>query len=501
MSYKTNKLRDAVVFALTVGVTGAGAPAMAQDTSTAAPTTLDRIEITGSRIKSADIETSQPVLTLSRQDIDKQGVTSVADILQRISANGAALNRTFNNGGDGSAGISLRNLGSSRTLVLVNGRRWTTSLDGSVDLNTIPTAAVERIDILKDGASTLYGSDAIAGVVNIITKKDFNGAEANAYFGQYDKGDGEREAYDFTLGTTTDRATLLLGASYVNEKKVMAGDRAISAGGPPFFSGQSSTGFPGSYIRNGSRRIIVDGVETPFNANTHGYNTAPDNYLLTPNERTSLFAQGTYNITDNVTFRTEALYNERKSEQLLAAMPVTGMTLDADSMYNPYGVDLTSVNRRFIETGGRSFNQNVKNWHFYSGLEGYFEFADRNFDWDVGYRYDKSDENDLTYGLFNVANLEQAYGPSELRNGTPVCVTAPGGDIITGCVPVNPLGGNGSISPEALAYTAFTAHDSSSVESKGYTANLSGDIVNLPAGPLAFAAGYEYRKESGQFDP
>lgn len=498
MNRNSNTLRDAVVLALITSAAGTGT-AIAQEASTT--TNLDRISVTGSRIKSTDIETSQPVLSLTRADIDKQGVTSVADILQRVAANGAALNRTFNNGGDGSSGISLRNLGSSRTLVLVNGRRWTTGLDGSVDLNTIPVAMVERIDVLKDGASTIYGSDAIAGVVNIITKRDFDGAEANFYKGQYSDGDGDREAYDFTLGTTTDRASLMIGASYVNEKEVMAGDRAISAGGPPFFSGQSGTGIPGSYVRDGSRRIIINGAEVPFVSNVHGYNTSPDNYLLTPNERTSLFAAGSYNVTDNITFRTEAMYNERKSEQLLAAMPVTGMTLSADSMYNPYGVDLTGVNRRFNETGGRSFNQNVKNWHFYGGFEGFFEFADRTFDWDVGYRYDKTDQNDLTYGLLNIARLDEAYGPSEMRNGVASCVTGPGGDVIVGCSPINPLGGLGSISQAALDYTTFTAHDSATQESKGYYANIAGEIVQLPAGPLAFAAGYEYRKESGQFDP
>ncbi|WP_313249696.1 TonB-dependent receptor plug domain-containing protein [Stenotrophomonas indicatrix] len=495
MNFQSNKLRDAVVVALIAGA-ATSVTAQAQEA-----TNLDRISVTGSRIKSTDIETSQPVLSLTRADIEKQGVTSVADILQRVAANGAALNRTFNNGGDGSAGISLRNLGSDRTLVLVNGRRWTTGLDGSVDLNTIPTAMIERIDILKDGASTIYGSDAIAGVVNIITKKDFDGAEANFYKGQYSDGDGEREAADFTIGTTTDRASVMLGVSYVKEGKVMAGDRKISAGGPPFFDGQSSTGMPGSYIRNEERYVLINGVETPFNANVHGYNTAPDNYLLTPQERTSLFASGSYNVTDNITFRTEAMYNERKSEQLLAAMPVTSMRLSANSMYNPTGEDLTGVNRRFNESGGRSFNQNVKNWHFYGGFEGFFEFADRNFDWDVGYRYDKTDQNDLTYGLFNLANLRNAYGPSEMRGGVPVCVTAPGGDIIPECVPVNALGPEGSISQAAIDYTSFTAHDSSSLVSKGYYANISGEIVQLPAGALAFAAGYEYRKETGQFDP
>jgi iron complex outermembrane receptor protein len=149
MNFQSNKLRDAVVVALIAGA-ATSVTAQAQEA-----TNLDRISVTGSRIKSTDIETSQPVLSLTRADIEKQGVTSVADILQRVAANGAALNRTFNNGGDGSAGISLRNLGSDRTLVLVNGRRWTTGLDGSVDLNTIPTAMIERIDILKDGASTI----------------------------------------------------------------------------------------------------------------------------------------------------------------------------------------------------------------------------------------------------------------------------------------------------------------------------------------------------------
>ncbi len=494
MNFKSNKLRDAVLVALVAGVAST-ATAQAQEA-----TNLDRISVTGSRIKSTDIETSQPVLSLTRADIEKQGVTSVADILQRVAANGAALNRTFNNGGDGSAGVSLRNLGSERTLVLVNGRRWTTGLDGSVDLNTIPTAMIERIDILKDGASTIYGSDAIAGVVNIITKQNFDGAEVNAYKGQYSDGDGEREAYDFTLGTVTDRASITVGASYVNEKSVMAGDRKISAGGPPFFSGQSATGIPGSYVRNGNRYIIINGVETPFDANVHGYNTAPDNYLLTPNERTSLFVLGSYNVTDNITFRTEAMYNERKSEQLLASMPVTGQRLSAASMYNPYGVELTGVNRRFNESGGRSFNQNVKNWHFYGGFEGFFEFADRNFDWDVGYRYDKTDQNDLTYGLFNRQRLAEAYGPSALRDGKPVCLNSAGA-VIAGCVPINPLGGLGSISQEALDYTSFTAHDSASLVSKGYYANISGEIVQLPAGALGFAAGYEYRKETGQFDP
>jgi len=211
MKYRTNKLRDAIAFALVVTAGSTGA-AYAQETQT-----LDKIEVTGSRIKRADVESSQPVFTMSREQIQAQGQTSIGDIIQNIATSGSTLNSTYNNGGNGETRVNLRNLGSSRTLVLVNGRRWVggTGLGGAVDLNTIPSAAVERIEVLKDGASAIYGSDAIAGVVNIILRKNFDGAEANAYYGQYDKGDGSREAYDFTIGSAGDKWLATLGVGYV----------------------------------------------------------------------------------------------------------------------------------------------------------------------------------------------------------------------------------------------------------------------------------------------
>ena len=240
MILHTTKLRDAISVSLALGTTtlaGTGV-ANAQETAQEAPpsqetTTLDRIEVTGSRIKRADIETSQPIFSLSRDDIAAQGLTSVGDVIQNITANGSTLNSTFNNGGNGDTGVSLRNLGANRTLVLVNGRRWVggasgTGLGGQVDLNSIPTAAVERIEVLKDGASSIYGSDAIAGVVNVILRNNFEGAEANAYIGMYDKGDGTRQSYDFIIGTAADRFSAMLGFGYVKEEPVMAGDRYIS---------------------------------------------------------------------------------------------------------------------------------------------------------------------------------------------------------------------------------------------------------------------------------
>ena len=256
MNFQSNKLRDAVLVALVAGVAST-ATAQAQEA-----TNLDRISVTGSRIKSTDIETSQPVLSLTRADIEKQGVTSVADILQRVAANGAALNRTFNNGGDGSAGISLRNLGSERT------RYWSTAVAGPPagwqrrpehhpdrDDRAHRRPQGRRIDHLWFGRHRRRGEHH--------HQAELRRRGSELLQGTVQPGDGEREAADFTIGTTTDRASLVLGASYVNEKEVMAGDRKISAGGPPFFGGQSSTGLPGSYIRNDQRYVIINGVETP----------------------------------------------------------------------------------------------------------------------------------------------------------------------------------------------------------------------------------------------
>ncbi len=230
MTFKTTKLRDAISFALAVGATALAGTGIAFAQESAAPageeaTTLDRIEVTGSRIKRTDIETSQPVFTLNRDEIQAQGLTSIGDVIQNLTAQGSTLNTTMNNGGNGETRVSLRNLGSQRTLVLVNGKRWVggTGLGGAIDLNTIPTAAVERIEVLKDGASTIYGSDAIAGVVNVILRQNFEGAEANAFIGQFDKGDGTRQSYDFTVGSASERWASMFGVGYVKEDPVMGG--------------------------------------------------------------------------------------------------------------------------------------------------------------------------------------------------------------------------------------------------------------------------------------
>ena len=539
MTLKTTQLRDAITFALAVGTTAAAGTGIAVAQEGEKATTLDRIEVTGSRIKRADIETSQPIFSLSRDDITAQGLTSVGDVIQNITANGSTLNSTFNNGGNGETRVSLRNLGANRTLVLVNGRRWIggTGLGGAVDLNTIPSAAVERIEVLKDGASTIYGSDAIAGVVNVILRQNFDGAEANAYYGQFDKGDGARQAYDFTIGTSGDRFSAMLGYGYVKEDPVMAGDRYISkeptyTTGNFFGSGTSPNGrfalCPGGYnpatntcvggqtnFNRGAGTWTYDGAGSPARPYVPGvdaYNFAPENYLLTPQERRSVFGNASVDITDNVRFKTTVTYNQRVSEQLLAAMPVVlglapGATplaqdvfISRNSIYNPYGADVSRINRRITETGGRSFNQDVRTFAMNAGFEGTLNFGEKFYDWEAGYFYGQNKANNTTHGLFNLIALGQALGPSfREADGTPRCGTA--ASPIAGCVPMNMLGGVGGITQDMLDFSSFTAHDEYSYTQKNYYANFSGDLFDLPAGALGFSVGAEHRTEDGYDSP
>ena len=503
-------------------------PALAQDEDTAQ---LDRIEVTGSRIKRADIESASPVFVIQREEIERTGLTSIGDLLQDLPIAGAALNTQFNNGGNGETRLDLRNLGSNRLLVLLNGRRFASNLGGIVDLNNIPVAVIKRVEILKDGASSIYGSDAIAGVVNIITRDDFEGMQTNAYIGQFEgDNDGEIQAYDFSIGTTSDRGSVFFSGSYVKAEPVFAGDREISAE-PQFGTGNAfgSSGTPqgrlgavalGSFGLTTDPGTNVTGPgglgaaafrEGDFSSGAPGdgadrYNFAPQNYMLTPQERTSIFTQGTYDLTDDIRLSVEAAYNNRESTQLLAPTPLflglLGSNLAADvgvsaqNPFNVFGIDLNPsswlLGRRLLEAGPRLFNQDVDSYRFGLGLEGSFQVFDRYFDWDVNYVYGRIDRADTDFGEINVQRVQQALSAE--------CVTDPS------CVPLNVFGGQGpdgtgTITPEMVDYITFVKHETFGNRLRNYTANVTGELLELPAGPLGFAVGYEYRQEEGFDSP
>jgi len=188
-----NLVSKAVRLALMFGVAGLGANvALADDTTSTTTTTnqstaqLGKIEVTGTKIKRTDVEQAQPVNIVTAAEIKQTGLTTVGAVVQKLTSSGASLSTMDNFGGNftftggGQSTVDLRNLGAARVLVLVNGKRWVTGLDGTEDLNTIPVEVIDHIEVLQDGASAIYGSDAISGVVNIITVKNVNGHTADA---------------------------------------------------------------------------------------------------------------------------------------------------------------------------------------------------------------------------------------------------------------------------------------------------------------------------------
>lgn len=525
MNFRSNKLRDAVIVALVAGATTATAQAQAQEGAT----NLDRIEVTGSRIRQVDVETAQPVLTLSRQDIQNQGFSSVGDILQNISAAGSpAFSRASpltSNQEAGGQYIDLRNLGAQRTLVLVNGKRLGITPDGYQDISIIPTSMVERIDVLKDGASSIYGSDAMAGVINIITRKNFEGAEANFYKGQYGQGDGDKETYDFVVGFSGDRGSLTAGAEYHKEEGVWAKDRPFTADTYPEWDPAASLTTVGQW---GNWRPVGAASSAAWQAPNRGgtalgpgqfhpqtmadtSRSSDQMHLLTPLERRSLFVSGNYDITDDVRFVTDLSYTKRESQRQIAGYPLQstafGVPMSADSYFNPTG-GVSDVNwrRRGWEVP-RTTDSTLTTWRFTAALEGAFEIGDRYFNWDAGYLFNENDSLLVNNGNFYVPAVAAAVGPSFQNAAGQIVCGAPGAEI-AGCVPWNPFAGFGtgavanSLDDEAVRNYLFREeHATGTTSTHNYFANLAGTIVPLPAGDLGFAVGYEYRKEKGSFVP
>lgn len=528
-------------------VTALSAPARAQDAAAQDKgqqpvTKLQAVEVTGSRIKGADMATQVPVITITSAEIKKAGLTSIGDILQQLSSSGSALNTKFNSAGNfgfppdgsgvgsGSATLDLRNLGAKRVLVLVDGLRWVnessaSGVSAAVDLNTIPTGIIDRIEILQDGASSLYGSDAIAGVVNIITKRTQQGGAASVYYGDYNnlRGGATRNA-DLSFGGRADRGEYFVDFNYVKQDSISSGAWAQSGGQCVPGTGLSncSSATPtGRYIFNDpsgqTQDITLNGPVSGtanYPADFHNFSTAdrfnfaPYNLLLTPSERKSIFAQTRYNLTDDITWYVKGLYNRRTSLNQAAPEPIflgpgagTGgladtVGVDVTNPYNPFGYTLSAdpangnlilIGRRPVEGGPRRYRQDVDTYYFATGLQGSFGIGDHDYYWDVNFADGSNKATQTVTGTYNIAHIQRALGPLAGCTGT--------------CVPLNIFGGPGTITPAMLQYIQYIEHDSSENKIRLYTANFSGDLFNLPAGALTFATGYEHRSYNGSYQP
>ena len=229
---------------------------------------LSEIVVTGSRIRRVETETASPVFIVNREAIEASGVTTMGELLQQIpTVSGAATNTSVNNGGgDGASTIELRGLGEQRTLVLLNGRRMTGIADnGAVDVNLFPVNLIERVDVLKEGAGAIYGTDAIGGVVNFVTREDVEGLELTYDYGVTSESDGKRHSVGIAWGTSGDRGNVVIGANYNQQDQISAGDRDFA---------DEATYFYGSVFAGGSSRTPGGRIrftdDSPLHANNGG---------------------------------------------------------------------------------------------------------------------------------------------------------------------------------------------------------------------------------------
>ena len=510
------------------------------------------VVVTGSRIRRDPTDQPQPVIVVDENAIARTGLSSIADVLQRLPSSSGGLNSKFNNSGNlgnppdgggvgaGSASIDLRYLGAKRTLVLVDGMRYVngasaSGIPGTVDLNSIPDVMIGRIEVLQSAASALYGSDAIGGVVNIITRSNQRGFKASAQYGQFlSEKDGDTQNYQLSYGVGGPDVHLDMGGFYTKQEAVRARDRSISQFPNPGqtactdpVGGCSSAALNGRFdTRTGAGPIagvpfgnftIVrapDSTPTfaelrPFTA-ADRFNFAPFNYFLTPNERYGGFVNARASFSDALNLRVKAVYNRRNSQNQAAFLPLfigpdagNGNLLDTVSVdvtnpFNPFGVTLNSgangqpatysfIARRLVENGQRTYTQTVDTMSLTGTLDGKFQLFGHDWFWDANAEIGLNDAHQLFTGNVNAARVQQALGPV-------AGCTAP-------CVPLNVFGGNGSITPAMLGFIAFDERSRSRQELEDYTVNVSGGLFDLPGGTVGVAVGYEHRRQFGSFTP
>lgn len=506
MFFKRNPLATAVGVLL---CTGAVSSSQAQESQTepvsGQAATMETVRVTGSHIKRAQISGVGPVTVVDAETIQRSGATTVETLLQRLPASaGFAGNQTnayWAGNGYGTTQVNLRGLGISRTLVLLNGRRIVnggTGANASVDLNVIPVALIERIEVLKDGASAIYGADAVAGVVNIITKKNFEGAQLGARYGETFQGDGADYAFDLSWGTRSDRGSLMAAISYSESEAVNMASRAPCGLGE--VDGRLEC--VGSSATIGGRARLADGTTVNFNQDPngdgnsyepysaiHNYNGNPSLNAVHPIKRLSFSAFGDMVLSEDLNLFTELMFTNRRSNQLATPGSLgqyRAMNIAADHPTNPTGQDLVLQRRRLEEAGPRHFYQETDTFRAVLGLEGRFGTG---WEWNAAINWGRNTGID---GSSNVANLDRV----DQTLNTAICSTAPGAAI-----PCADYLGYGDVTREALDYILFTTRDTGGNEQRSFTANVSGQLFEMPAGWVGFAAGVEARKDSGWRDP
>jgi len=514
--FKRTKVCTGLMLAFSGTLAVTATPALAQQT-------LQRVEITGSNIKRTDTETPVPVTVMTRDEIERTGRQTIQEVLRGLTTDSqGSIPTSFTNGfASGSAAVSLRGLGVNSTLVLLNGRRMTTyglADDGQrtfVDLNSIPLEAVDRIEVLKGGASAIYGADAVGGVVNVILRKSYIGKSIGASYGQTQKNDGQTTRAFGTLGfgdLDADRYNFFVSIEGTKQKDIMATDRG--------FIGQDDLRSEGFFdTRLGAPRPWLGAgasVQTPFGTVRQPGLTGPASIInLTPcpeihpvsleclfnirnfqqvqpeTERINLYSRGSFQINPATTAYAELGYFQTKSRPIgtpgagsdggvfnpsnptdpiiVHGLPI----LPAGHPDNPTGQD-RALGIRTNDLGGRNNDTDSKVTRLIAGVTG----TALQWDYDVGVGWIESRLKDTNHGFIRATEFQAALDNGTYRINRP--------DLLAPAV-------RNAISP------ALVRNPKSSVGL--IDAKVSRELFNLPGGPLGIALGAEYRREKNETPP
>lgn len=523
------------------------APAYAQDKAEE----LEMIVVTGSRIAKRDNVAESPILTLDSEAIADSGYVTAEQFLNTLPAITPSLSSQSNNpSSNGRAFIDLRGLGTNRNLVLIDGRRGMGSTaGGTVDVNTIPTALIERVEVITGGAASTYGPDAVAGVVNFILKKNFEGFAIDSTYRVTEAGDGTEWGTDLTFGGSfaDGRGTSVFNASYFNREAIYKGARGFAAqatsltstypgggwstgtntpsqaavdalfgagncltsgGSGGFGFNPDGTPFCTGVLGNATYNAVgftgpSSFIATNFYPDFYSYNFEPDNILVLPMERWSFYNNTSLELTDNFKPYAQAMYTNYNALQELAPTPAAGTTGFTVPVTNPFIVSnaqLSSLlasranptapftfSKRFNDLGGRTGYNNHDVWQLVVGTKG---DVVGSWKYDVYYSYGRSVQTEIQGGNVRRDRVQNLLNAAD--GGASLCA---GGLNLFGNAP------NVQLSQACKDYISLEAKNLTVVEQNIVEGVVNGDVFELPAGMMQAAIGASYRDLDFDFRP
>ena len=552
-STRARLLASTIIFGAGLALAG---QALAADAPASSSTQVGEIVVTGSRIPMTNVTSPSPISVATSQQIALTNSFSVGDVLTRLAGPdySGGISGASNNGGVVLSEIGLRNLGPSRTLILVDGQRLVPIFSGAAsvpDLNSVPVSMVDRVEVLRDGASSVYGADAIGGVINIITKKNFEGLQLDSSGGLTQHGGGASWSVGGTLGFNTDKGNLTLSVLHELLNPVDQPQRAWAQDahiGDPNFEGGSIYRSQLNILQDElSHTVWANGVETTYNDPalgsvpcltylpnvSHGRvklnagcpSVSPPQALTSGLERTQISFNGHYNLTDHLKFIASGFFTDRHSEQRLRPEPLLG-----DSIASTYPATGAAVYGGFEvpelaawgfsdpngtassvpctgnasvpcmlafltpnEWGPRDYKQTSHTYRIRAGFEGDLPF--HNFKWEAGFVNQRNDTNQRIYNGGNWLHLAEETGQIPCTSAPGGCTYSPTFGYAVPTTPVNFFNEPNGMTPEQVNYLTYTAIDTnSSYENYAY-ADVNGKLFDLPAGPLQAALGFERRYE------